>query len=142
MWSFTFKNLRTRPARTALGLIGLAIPILGVLGLYNATCGLRALAADTPGQIQNVMAVRENVPMPVFSILPADMAERLRRVPGVLAVAPELSKIAPHIEGMGLIQYLSRNLGPKTGPLRDRQVSTRSRFGVLLLMSRSPRRRH
>jgi putative ABC transport system permease protein len=59
------------------------------------------------------MVVRENVPLPVFSDLPADMAERLRRVPGVRTVAPELWKIAPPIEGMGLIQNLSRNLGPK-----------------------------
>ena len=113
MWSFAFRNLRTRPARTALGLIGLAIPILGVLGLYSVSGGLRALVADTLGQIQGVMVVRENVPMPVFSDLPADMAERLRHVPGVRAVAPELWKIAPPIEGMGLIQNLSRNLGPK-----------------------------
>ena len=90
MWSFAFRSLRTRPARTALGLFGLSISVVGVLGLCCLSGGLRTLVADALGQIQGVMVVRENVPTPVFSDRPADLAERLRSVPGVRAVALEL----------------------------------------------------
>ena len=90
MWNFAWRNLLTRPLRTTLALIGLSIPILGVLGLFSLSEGLRNLVDDTLGQIQGVMVLRENVPTPVFSDLPADLAETLRKVPGVRAVAPEV----------------------------------------------------
>ena len=35
MWSFAWRNLLTRPVRTVLALVGLSIPILGVLGLFT-----------------------------------------------------------------------------------------------------------
>jgi putative ABC transport system permease protein len=103
MWIFAWRNLMTRPLRTALALIGLSIPILGVIGLCSLSGGLRNLVGDTLSQIQGVMVLRENVPTPVFSDLPADLAVTLRRVPGVRAVAPEIWKIAPSIEGVGIV---------------------------------------
>ncbi len=114
-----FATCGTRPARTALGLVGLSISVVGVLGLYSLSGGLRTLVADTLGQIQGVMIVRENVPTPVFSDLPASLGERVRRIPGVRAVAAELWKIAPPVEGNGFIQNLSRSVGPQTGPVKS-----------------------
>ena len=35
MWTFAWRNLLTRPLRTILALVGLSIPILGVIGLFN-----------------------------------------------------------------------------------------------------------
>jgi putative ABC transport system permease protein len=110
MWTFALRNLKTRPVRTALGLIGLSIPIVGVLGLHSLSGGLRALVNNTMGQIQGLMVVRENVPTPVFSDVPAELAEKLRRVPGVRVVAPELWKLAPPVEGSSLIRNISRGL--------------------------------
>src|ERR1700737_1052827 len=92
MWTFARRNLMTRPLRTTLGLVGLSIPILGVLGLFSLSGGMRNLVADTLSQIQGVMVVRENSPGPVFSDLPASLATTLRRVPGVKVVAPEIWK--------------------------------------------------
>jgi putative ABC transport system permease protein len=103
MWIFAWRNLLTRPVRTALALIGLSIPILGVVGLFSLSGGLRNLVGDTLSQIQGVMVMRENVPTPIFSDLPADLAESLRKVPGVRVVAPEVWKLAPTIEGVSLI---------------------------------------
>ena len=103
MWTFAWRNLLTRPLRTTLALIGLSIPILGVLGLFSLSGGLRNLVGDTLGQIQGVMVLRENVPTPVFSDLPAAMAGTLRKVPGVRAVAPEILKVAPTVEDRSLI---------------------------------------
>src|SRR5689334_19623430 len=111
MMDFAWRNLATRPMRTTLGLVGLSIPILGVLGLYSLSTGLRTVVADTLDQIQGVMVVRENAPTPVFSDLPADLADSMRRVPGVRTVAPQLWKIAPSVEGQGLLPNLSRAFG-------------------------------
>ena len=103
MWTFAWRNLLTRPLRTALALVGLSIPILGVIGLFSLSGGLRNLVGDTLSQIQGVMVLRENTPTPVFSDLPADLEATLKAVPGVRVVAPELWKIAPSVEGSSII---------------------------------------
>ncbi len=95
MWLFAWRNLLTRPMRTVLGLVGLSIPILGVLGLSSLSGGMKALLGQTLGQIQGLVVLRENVPSPVFSELPASQAETLRNIPGVRIVAPEVWKLAP-----------------------------------------------
>ena len=42
VFHFAWRNLMTRPLRTMLGLVGLSIPILGVLGLFSLSGGLRS----------------------------------------------------------------------------------------------------
>ena len=103
MGVFAWRNLLTRPLRTALALIGLSVPILGVMGLFSVSNGLRDLVGDTLSRIEGVMIIRENVPSPVFSTLPASLADDLRRLPQVRAVAPEVWGIAPNIEGQGML---------------------------------------
>src|SRR5260370_32261967 len=103
MGNFAWRNLLTRPIRTVLALIGLSIPILGVLGLCGHSKGVRDLVGNTLSRIEGMCILRENVPSPVFSHLPASMAEELRRIPGVRAVAPEIWGIAPTIEGRGML---------------------------------------
>ena len=115
MVSFAWRNLLTRPLRTALALVGLSVPILGVMGLFSLSGGLRNLVGDTLSKIQGVMVLRENVPSPVFSDLPADLGPKLARIPGVRNVAPEVWKIAPTIEG---VSVFSRTLSGG----RQRQV--------------------
>lgn len=112
MGSFAWRNLLTRPLRTILALIGLSVPILGVMGLFSVSNGLRDLVGDTLSQIEGVMVIRENVPSPVFSTLPTSLADELRKTPGVRAVAPEVWGIAPNIEGRGM---LVRGLTSKKG---------------------------
>jgi putative ABC transport system permease protein len=97
----------TRPLRTALALIGLSIPILGVMGLFSISGGLRNMVGDTLSKVEGVMVLRENSPSPVFSVLPANLAETLRKVPGVKTVAPEVWGIAPSIEGRNLLGGLA-----------------------------------
>jgi putative ABC transport system permease protein len=99
---FAWRNLLTRPLRTILALIGLSVPILGVMGLFSVSNGLRNLVGETLSQIEGVMVIRENVPSPVFSTLPASLADDLRKIPGVKSVAPEVWQIAPPIEGRGM----------------------------------------
>lgn len=102
MGIFAWRNLLTRPLRTILALVGLSVPILGVMGLFSVSDGLRNLVGETLSQIEGVMVIRENVPSPVFSTLPASLADDLRRMPGVKSVAPEVWQIAPPIEGRGM----------------------------------------
>jgi len=103
MGKFAWLNLLTRPLRTALALIGLSVPILGVLGLFSVSDGLRNLVGDTLGKIQGVMVLRENVPTPVLSKLPANLGDRLRAIPGVRVVAAEVYGLPPTIEDVSLI---------------------------------------
>lgn len=106
MGRFAWRNLLTRPVRTALALIGLSIPILGVMGLFSVSGGLRTMVGDTLSKVEGVMVIRENTPSPVFSQLPATLGADLRKFPGVRRVAPEVWGIAPSIEGRNMIGSL------------------------------------
>src|SRR3954469_4146213 len=103
MWRFAWQNLLTRPARTILAIVGLSIPVFGVLGLLGLSQGIRNLMGNTLGQVHGVLVIRANVPGPIFSDLPADLADRLREVPGIGVVAPEGWKIAPPVEGKSIL---------------------------------------
>jgi putative ABC transport system permease protein len=103
MWRFAWQNLLTRPARTVLAIVGLSIPVFGVLGLFSLSQGIRNLMGNTLGQVHGVLVLRANVPGPIFSDLPAETAETLRRVTGIRVVAPEIWKIAPSVEGKSII---------------------------------------
>ncbi len=81
MWRFAWQNLLTRPARTVLAIVGLSIPVFGVLGLFSLSQGIRNLMGNTLGQVHGVLVLRANVPGPIFSDLPAETAETL--APGV-----------------------------------------------------------
>ncbi|RUL86317.1 ABC transporter permease [Tautonia sociabilis] len=99
MWRFAWKNLLTRPLRTTLALIGLSIPILGVLGLYSISGGLKNLVDDTLEKIQGVVVLRENAPSPVFSSLDPEYVERIAALPHVKNVAAEVWGFPPSVEG-------------------------------------------
>src|SRR5215212_5467747 len=82
MGSFAWRNLLTRPLRTALALVGLSIPILGVMGLFSVSRGLRNMVGDTLSRVEGLMVLRENSPSPVFSDLEANLGEKIRAIPG------------------------------------------------------------
>lgn len=103
MWRFAWQNLMTRPARTILAIVGLSIPVFGVLGLLGLSQGIRNLMGNTLGQVHGILVIRSNVPGPIFSDLPADMLERLRAIPEAHVVAPEIWKIAPPVEGRSIL---------------------------------------
>jgi putative ABC transport system permease protein len=103
MGVFAWRNLLTRPLRTVLALVGLSIPILGMLGLFSLSNGLRDLVGTTLSRIEGLIILRENAPSPVFSRLPASLSDELWRIPGIRAVAPEVWGVAPPIEGKGML---------------------------------------
>ncbi|QDV32835.1 ABC transporter permease [Tautonia plasticadhaerens] len=122
MWRFAWKNLLTRPLRTTLALVGLSIPILGVLGLYSVSGGLKNLVDDTLEKIQGVVVLRENAPSPVFSSVDPAYVDRIAAIPGVRAVAPEVWGIPPTVEGSSLMtRAVSGELGGLLSGEGDRE---------------------
>ncbi len=111
MWTFAWRNLATRPLRTVLALVGLSIPILGVLGLFSLSGGLRNLVGDTLSKIQGVVVLREGALSPVFSKLPEDLAPKIRALPDVTAVAGEVWDVAPSVEGRTAAGQFIRKAG-------------------------------
>ncbi len=101
MWGFAWQNLITRPSRTALAIIGLTIPILAFLGLFSISRGIRELVGGTLARMEGVLVLRENSLGPAFSDLAPDLANDLKRIPGVRVVAPQVWKFAPSIDGSG-----------------------------------------
>lgn len=101
MWGFAAQNLWTRTSRTSLAVIGLTIPVLAFLGLFSVTQGIRDLMGSALGKMQGLMVLRVNSPAPVFSDLPAEMAETLKTIPGIAVIAPEVWRISPPIDGKG-----------------------------------------
>ena len=85
--------------RSALALVGLVIPVIGLLGLFAVSGGIRNLVSQALAQFRGILVVRENAPTDLLSDLPADLGQALRAVPGVRTVAPQIWKMAPPIEG-------------------------------------------
>jgi putative ABC transport system permease protein len=99
MLQFAWQNLITRPTRTLLAIVGLTIPILAILGLFSLTNGIRNLMGHTLARMNGLMVMRANTPAPVFSDLPAAMAEQIRAIAGTRVVAPEVWRICPPLDG-------------------------------------------
>jgi putative ABC transport system permease protein len=121
MGIFAWRNLLTRPLRTGLALVGLSVPILGVLGLYSVSNALRNLVGESLGGIEGLVILSDNTPSPVFSHIPVSLASDLRQIPGIRAVAPEVWGIAPSIEGRGMIAGLLSGKG-KASSILDQPV--------------------
>ncbi|WP_337177343.1 ABC transporter permease [Paludisphaera sp.] len=106
MGVFAWRNLLTRPLRTILALIGLSIPILGVLGLFSLSDGLRNMVGDTLSQIEGVIVLSQNSPSPITSSMTTEVVDKIRAIPGVRSAAPEVWRLAPDIEGRGMTSRL------------------------------------
>ena len=47
MWKFAVRNLLSRPARSALSLLGLTVAIAGMVGLFSVAKGIDATVEQT-----------------------------------------------------------------------------------------------
>ena len=103
MYRFAWRNLFSRPIRSVLALIGLSIPVLGVVGLMSLSNGLRGLVGDTVKQVQGVMLLRTNTPSPVFSDIDSKLADEIRKIPGVKNVASEFWRVAPPVDNTSMV---------------------------------------
>jgi putative ABC transport system permease protein len=113
MWRFALQNLITRPVRTRLAIVGLTIPIVAILGLFSLTHGIRSLMGNTLASMKGLIVMQAGTPAPVFSELPSGLVEKIRAVPGVGMVAPEVWRIAPPLEGRGLLARAAEAMASK-----------------------------
>jgi len=103
MYRFAWRNLFSRPIRSVLALVGLSIPVLGVVGLLSLSNGMRNLVGDTVKQVQGVMLLRTNTPSPVFSDIDPKLADQVRQIPGVKNVASEFWRVAPPVDNTSMV---------------------------------------
>lgn len=99
MGSFAVRNLLSRPARSALSLLGLTVAIAGMVGLFAVAEGLQDTFDRTFRRIPGLIVMQAGSPIPLFSRLPADWSRDLEQVSGVRVVAPEIWLRANVIEG-------------------------------------------
>ena len=98
MWKFALRNLLSRPARSALSLLGLTVAIAGMVGLFSVARGLEQTFDRSFKSIPGLIVMQAGAPIPLFSRLPKDWKSDMERVPGVHAVAPEIWMRANIIE--------------------------------------------
>lgn len=98
MWKFALRNLLSRPARSALSLLGLTVAIAGMVGLFSVARGLERTFDRSFKSIPGLIVMQAGAPIPLFSRLPKDWKSDLEKVPGVHVVAPEVWMRANIIE--------------------------------------------
>ena len=98
MWKFALRNLFSRPARSALSLLGLTVAIAGMVGLFSVARGLEQTFDRSFKSIPGLIVMQAGAPIPLFSRLPKDWKADMERVPGVHVVAPEIWMRANIIE--------------------------------------------
>ena len=90
MWTFAIRNLLSRPARSALSLLGLTVAIAGMVGLFSVARGLEQTFDRSFKSIPGLIVMQAGAPIPLFSRLPSDWKSDLEKLPGVHVVAPEI----------------------------------------------------
>jgi putative ABC transport system permease protein len=90
MWKFAIRNLFSRPARSALSLLGLTVAIAGMVGLFSVARGLEQTFDRSFKGIPGMVVVQAGAPLPLFSKLPTAWKEDIEKLPGVHVVAPEV----------------------------------------------------
>jgi putative ABC transport system permease protein len=90
MHRFAFDNLRSRPVRAILSIVGLAVAIGGMVGLFSVAGGINNLVAKTFSMIPGILVQERGAPIPIFSTLPADWQKEIEQVEGVSIVNPEV----------------------------------------------------
>ncbi len=98
MWKFAIRNLFSRPARSALSLLGLTVAVAGMVGLFSVARGLEQTFDRSFKGIPGIVVLQAGAPIPLFSRLPMTWKEDLEKVPGVYVVAPEVWMRANIIE--------------------------------------------
>jgi putative ABC transport system permease protein len=90
MFGFAFGNLRSRPLRSALSILGLTVAIAGMVGLFSIAGGVDELVASTFKLIPGVLVQQRGAPVPLFSTLPSEWEQEIEEIPGVAVVNSEV----------------------------------------------------
>jgi len=99
MLKYSVRNLFTRPMRSLLSLLGLAVAILGMVGLFSVAEGIDEMVSTTFSRIPGLLVMQPGAPVPLFSRLPSDWEADIAAVEGVRVVNPEIWVRANVIDG-------------------------------------------
>ncbi|MBI4616763.1 MAG: ABC transporter permease [Planctomycetes bacterium] len=99
MFGFAFRNLKSRPLRTALSLVGMAVAIVLIVGLISCSQGIRKLIKESLGQVDGLVVVLKENPDLMLSKVDESYGARLQEVRGVKVASPEIWTAAAQIEG-------------------------------------------
>ncbi len=105
MYKFAFRNLWSRPLRSALSLVGMAVAIVLVIGLVSFSQGIRKLVRESLGQVDGLIVLQKENPDPSFSLIPASLEGPIDEIDGVKVVSPELWTLALQIEGEAAFRH-------------------------------------
>ena len=103
MLKFAIGNLISRPGRSSLSTLGLAVAIAGMVGLFSIAGGIDHLVASTFELIPGLLVQQRGAPVPLFSTLPADWQREIEEIDGVSVVNAEVLVRANVIEGKTII---------------------------------------
>ncbi|QDT57232.1 Macrolide export ATP-binding/permease protein MacB [Caulifigura coniformis] len=90
MHRFALDNLISRPVRAILSILGLAVAIGGMVGLFSIAGGINELVSSTFSMIPGILVQERGAPVPIFSSLPAAWQKEIEQVDGVAVVNPEV----------------------------------------------------
>lgn len=103
MVRFALGNLFSRPLRTVLSVLGLAVAISGMVGLFSIAGGIDKVVSKTFEQIPGLLVQQQGAPIPLFSTLPASWQAELEAIPGVGVVDPEVFCRVNQLDGKIII---------------------------------------
>lgn len=103
MLRFAWNNLSSRPLRSLLSVLGLAVAIGGMIGLFSIAGGIDRMVAQTFDQIPGLVVQQQGAPLPLFSSLPAAWQTELEAIPGVGVVDPEVVCRVNQLDGRAVI---------------------------------------
>jgi putative ABC transport system permease protein len=112
MLAFVLRNLLGRLVRTSLTALGLAVAVSAVVLLSGVAWGFeRSMRAIYESRGIDLIVVRGGISDQLSSNLDAGLADTLRAVPGVRALAPSLMD-AVSFEGANLVSVLANGWEP------------------------------
>jgi putative ABC transport system permease protein len=126
---FAWKNLRRRPVRTGLTMLGVAVAVSAVVALVGLANSFEQTLLDLfQRRGVDLVVVRKGGLQQMNSILDEALAERIRQIPGVRAVSPGLLQPLsfPDLDIFGVVV---RGMRPESFLLKDLKLIEGRLFG-------------
>ncbi len=94
--SLSFRNLKRRPVRTCLAVLGIGLAVGSALALMALSRSIADSTREAMDEISDGLVVMQKGASDVFSgFIPMDSVERIAAIPGVARVSGELVAFAP-----------------------------------------------
>ena len=129
LWGFAWKNLRRRPVRSGLTMLGVAVAVGAVVALVGLAGSFEQALLDLfQRRGVDLVVVRRGGLQQMNSILDENLVDRIRQIPGVRAVSPGLLQPLsfPDLDIFGVV---ARGMPPDSFLLKDLKIIEGRLFG-------------